>query len=186
MLELKNISKSFSNKQVLNHFSLKIAEHEKVCIMGPSGCGKTTLLRIACNLLSPDSGEIINTFKKESFIFQENRLLPWYDAIHNITCLGIENSVAKKYLDMVGLGAEACSYPSELSGGMARRLAIARALSFGVDIFYIDEAFYGLDHLTKQEILGIFKTELKQKAALIITHDTDVANELADRIIKIS
>ena len=186
MLELKNISKSFSNKQVLNHFSLKIAEHEKVCIMGPSGCGKTTLLRIACNLLSPDSGEIINTFKKGSFIFQENRLLPWYDAIHNITCLGIENSVAKKYLDMVGLGADACSYPSELSGGMARRLAIARALSFGGDIFYIDEAFYGLDHLTKHEILGIFKTELKQKAALIITHDTRVPNELADCIIKIS
>ena len=87
---------------------------------------------------------------------------------------------------MVGLCAEACSYPSELSGGMARRLAIARALSFGGEIFFIDEAFYGLDHLTKQEILGIFKTELKQKAALIITHDTDVANDLADRIIKIS
>lgn len=186
MLELINISKRFKDKTVLENFSLKIDDGEKLSIMGPSGCGKTTLLRISCGLLSPDSGQIINTFKKDSFIFQENRLLPWYDALHNITCLGVESETARKYLKLVGLDSELSSYPNELSGGMARRLSVARALSINADMFYIDEAFYGLDEVSKHRILELLKAELKDKSALIITHDEQVALELSDRIFRLS
>ena len=98
MLKLIDIKKSFGEKTVLNGVSLTIDDGQTLCIMGASGGGKTTLMRIACGLILPDSGSVIFDYKKKSCVFQENRLLPWYDALKNITCMGVSPDIAANYL----------------------------------------------------------------------------------------
>lgn len=184
MLEFKNVSFSYCENTVLNNFSFSVNEGEATAILGPSGFGKTTLLELAFGFLKPQSGEIVPFSEKNaSFIFQEDRLLPWFTALENLTAVKIEKNRALEYLEKVGLADCADKYPDELSGGMCRRLAIARALAFGGDVFFFDEPLRGLDIKTSSEVLKLIRTEISGKTALIITHSPAEAFFLCDRIV---
>ena len=149
MLKLNNICKSFGDKIILNDFSYNFKESGIVVVKGPSGCGKTTLLRLIAGLEKKDSGEIIAN-GVISLLFQEDRLLPWLSAIENITCVMAGKSAkkkkeAKKLLELVGLKGEENERIENLSGGMKRRVAFARALALSPDVLLLDEPFNGLD-----------------------------------------
>ncbi|MBR2640149.1 MAG: ABC transporter ATP-binding protein [Oscillospiraceae bacterium] len=183
MLEFKNVSFSYGEKNVLENFSFSVKDGEITAILGPSGFGKTTLLELASGFLKPKSGEVFPFSEKPTFVFQEDRLLPWATALENLLAVNIEKSRAAEYLEKVGLSDSAEKYPDELSGGMCRRLAIARALAFGGKVFFLDEPLRGLDIKTAAEILELIKAEISEKTALIITHSPAEAFSLAERIV---
>lgn len=184
MIELINISKRMEDKQVLRDVSASFAKGRTTCIMGPSGCGKTTLLRIASGLLAPDAGQVIRPKNaRYSFLFQEDRLLPWYSACKNITAMGPDMETARAALCMVGLEGEEDALPDELSGGMQRRVAIARTLAFGGDIFFLDEPLRGLDSETAAPVLDALQKALSSKTALLVTHNMEEARALAHDIL---
>ncbi len=182
-MKFHNITKNYGKKTVLRSFHLELDNHEVTCLLGPSGCGKTTLMRIGAGLEKIEKGSVTERPKKCSFVFQEDRLLPWYRAVDNMTILGVSKSRALEALDSVGLGKEESSFPDTMSGGMRRRLAIARALAFGGDYYFLDEPCRGLDSTTKAEVLTAIKKMIGNKGALLITHDKDEALVLAHRIL---
>lgn len=187
MIEIKNISFSFGNNKIISDLSLEIKEGKTYCIMGKSGVGKTTLLKLIAGLLKSDNGEILGTEQlKKSFIFQENRLLPWLSVYENMKYVTGDESKITEALNDTSLLSEKNKMPDELSGGMARRAAIARATAVNGDIFFIDEPLYGLDVKTSQGILELIKNTVKNKTALIITHSPEEAFFLADKIIFIN
>lgn len=186
MIEVKNISKAFDGKTVLDNISFDVKKGECVALMGESGIGKTTLLRILAGLEKPDSGEIIfRENAKKTFVFQENRLLENKSVLENILSVAPDKERALYFLQRCKLKDDARKKAALLSGGMKRRLAIARALSFGGDIYFLDEPLRELDENTLAEISALIKEEIKGKTAVLITHDEDSAKALADRIIYI-
>ena len=184
MLDFEKVCFSYGEKTVLRDFSFGIEEGKTTAVLGPSGFGKTTLIELAAGFIKPQSGKI-NTpcSKKCSFVFQEDRLLPWATALENLTALNIEEARAMEYLEKVGLADDAKKYPEELSGGMQRRLAIARSLAFGGDLFFLDEPLRGLDIRTSAEILELIRNELAGKTVLMVTHSPAEAFYLCDRIV---
>ena len=187
MPELVNVTKRFGEKTVLQNFSLRAPENRVVCLFGPSGCGKTTILRLLSGLLAPDGGQVIRDKRLRcSFLFQEDRLLPWASALKNLTAVGIAPSAARKALAQVGLSAEEAALPDSLSGGMRRRLAIARAAAFGGDYFFLDEPLRGLDEATALRALDCLRGAMRGKGALLITHNPEEARLLADEVIELS
>ncbi len=185
MIELKNISKSYGEKAVFSNFSLSIPKNKTTCLLGVSGKGKTTLLRLIAGLEKPDSGEITGTNgEKLSVMFQDDRLIPFLNVLKNITFTGAEQKNAERLLTAVNLGDELNSSVDSLSGGMKRRVALARALAFpDYSLILLDEPFSGQDEATRKALTELLKTELKGKTALIITHYKDSAELLADNII---
>jgi len=204
-LQIRSLSHSFprddgTTLQVLDHIDLDVRDKEFVCILGSSGCGKTTLLRLVAGLEEVRSGDIIlNGEKIEGpnpnigFVFQEYSLFPWRSVIDN-TAFGLEMKgipreerykVAEHYLDLVHLTQFRESYPSELSGGMRQRVAVARALALDPVILLMDEPFGALDAQTRnmlqKELLDIW--EKTKKTILFITHSVDEAVYLSDRIV---
>ncbi len=187
MIEFDKVSVAFDGKKVIENFSVTFHDAAFVCLLGVSGCGKTTVLRLASGLLLPDSGEVRrDTTLRQSFVFQENRLLPWYTAEKNITAICGDKERAAHYLNAVGLSADAQKYPRELSGGMKRRLAVARALAFGGDVFFLDEPLRELDGKTAAVVISLLKRELKGKTVVMVTHVPEEANLLADRVVTVS
>ena len=158
-----------------------------LCLFGPSGCGKTTILRLLSGLLAPDGGQVIRDRRLRcSFLFQEDRLLPWASALKNLTAVGIAPSAAREALAQVGLAAEEAALPDSLSGGMRRRLAIARAAAYGGDYFFLDEPLRGLDEATALRALDCLRGAMRGKGALLITHNPEEARLLADEVIELS
>lgn len=184
VLRFENVDFSFGEKTVMKDFSFSVNEGVSTAILGSSGCGKTTFMELAFGQKKPQKG-IVEPFSegRASFVFQEDRLLPWCSALQNLTAVNIEKEKALEYLEKVGLPDSADKFPDELSGGMKRRLAIARALAFGGDIFYFDEPLRGLDIKTSAEILELIRRETAGKTALIITHNPAEAFLLCDRIV---
>ena len=184
MPEFKNVDFAYGEKKVLENFSFALNKGEATAVLGPSGFGKTTLLELASGFLKPQGGNITPFFDKNaSFVFQEDRLLPWFTALENLTAVNIEKNRAIEYLEKVGLSDSANKYPKELSGGMCRRLSIARALAFGGEVFFLDEPLRGLDIKTSAEVLELIRSEISGKTALIITHNPAEAFNLCDRIV---
>ena len=184
MLEFRNVTFSYGDKPVLSSLTFSANEGEVTGILGPSGTGKTTVLDLAFGLLSPKNG-FVTPFSSEkvSFLFQENRLLPWRSALRNLTVLGIPENRAKTYLSKVGLAGEESALPDSLSGGMKRRLSLARTLAFGGDTFYLDEPLRELDRKTADEMQDLLRQELSGKTGLLITHSPAEAFALCDRIL---
>jgi nitrate/nitrite transport system ATP-binding protein len=209
LLELKSVSKSFAagnaRTQVLKNVSLSIAPSEFVAIVGFSGSGKTTLINLIAGLIRPDAGEIsfrgvsvVAPGPERSVVFQSYSLMPWLSVEANVG-LGVdavfgdrpaaERKVrTRRYVDMVGLGHAAERKPSELSGGMRQRVAVARALAMDPAVLLLDEPLSALDALTRAklqtEIEAIWSRE--KKTVLLITNDVDEAILLADRIIPLN
>ena len=183
MPEFRNVDFSYGEKSILKNFSFSVNEGETTAVLGPSGFGKTTLLELFAEFLKPQKGEIVPFCKKPVFIFQEDRLLPWFSVLENMTAVNIKKEKALLYLQKVGLSDSLDKYPEELSGGMCRRLAIARALAFGGNCFLFDEPLRGLDIKTSAEILELIKAETAGKTALVITHSPNEAFFLCERIV---
>ena len=211
MLEIKDLRKSFGNNHVLNGFNLKLFEGENLVIMGKSGSGKSVMIKCLVGLLQADSGSIkildneINTLNQTDldtlrteigFLFQgsalydsmtvrENLEFPLrrhkrkFDENTNI------NELVNEALENVGLLHAIDLMPSELSGGMKRRVALARTLILKPKIILYDEPTSGLDPITSKEIIELMRriqTQYKT-SSLIITHDVDCARVVSERII---
>ena len=204
-LEIRDLNQSFAKDDgsrlvVLDNISLEVNDKEFVCILGSSGCGKTTLLRMIAGLDTAESGSIVldgeemkGTNPKVGMVFQEYSLFPWRTVIDNIA-FGLEMQgmkkeerfrVAEQYLGLVNLTQFRDSFPSELSGGMRQRVAVARALALDPVLLLMDEPFGALDAQTRnmlqKELLDI--QEATKKTIIFITHSVDEAVYLSDRII---
>lgn len=210
MIEIKNITKSYGNLQVLKGIDLIIPEREVVTIVGASGAGKSTLLHILGTLDLPDSGEVwyekenvtlypagkLAAFRNRNigFVFQFHHLLPEFTALENV-CIpawikGDSRKEAEKraqeLLELLGLGRRMSHKPSELSGGEQQRVSVARALINTPRVVLADEPSGNLDSQTKNELHQLFfrlRDELHQ-TFVIVTHDTELA-AMSDRRISL-
>ena len=203
----ENLSKSFGSKAVLHNASFTIPKGSVSCILGKSGSGKSVLLRLLVGLLPPDSGtllyqnqplsepRILETFRSEcGYVFQHNALLDFLTVAGNVALpLRAQTAIPphqhlpqiQKTLAALELDADADRYPSELSGGMQKRVAVARALVTNPKIVLFDEPTAGLDPIRRNavfhQILHLRNT--LQFTALIVTHDVPEALAVADQIL---
>ena len=172
MIRLKNISKSFGGQKVLDGISFDVPEKGILRLCGASGSGKTTLLRIMAGLIPPDSGEISTDGERVAYVFQEDRLLPWLNAKKN-AALGSSEDEAVLWLQRLGLSEHMGKRPAELSGGMRRRVALARGLAFGGDILLLDEPFTGLDGSLRREVaLPLIAEYASSHPVVLAAHET--------------
>lgn len=183
-IKLENITKSYKGKQVLTVVSAEIPESGIFGIFGPSGCGKTTLLRIICGLEKPDSGVITGTENiKFSVVFQEDRLLEGFTALQNVEAVS-DKKTAVDWLKKVELGEDADKTVSLMSGGMQRRVALARAFAFEADALILDEPFKGIEQELKESIGKLICEYAQDKLVIIVTHD-EYGASLAKASIKL-
>ena len=183
MISIDNVSKEYKGKQVLEGLSLKMPDVGIVRLMGRSGEGKTTLLNIIAGLKKPDSGSV-NVSGSISMVFQEDRLLRWESALENVRLAANGKTSPEKILSELGLGSELNTRVKELSGGMARRVAIARCLAHEADIYIMDEPTRGLDAETAAQTVETVRRYTKDGLLLVVTHDPDEFAD-ADLTIKI-
>ncbi|GAA3639200.1 amino acid ABC transporter ATP-binding protein [Lactobacillus hamsteri] len=200
MLEVKNLSKAYNDRQILKDISFTLNDGDILTIVGPSGAGKTTLLRIIAGLETNDDGQILIDGKKYDsgkvgVVFQDFNLFPNLNVLENITLapklvLKKEKQEAEddamRLLTQLQMAGHEKQYPYQLSGGQKQRVAIARALAMQPKILCYDEPTSALDPNLRQEvekmILGLKKTGLTQ---LIITHDLQFAKNVADQVLKV-
>lgn len=205
-IEIKDVNFDYVDKkskyEALKDINLDIREGEFICILGASGCGKSTLLSLLAGLNRVKSGEIFVDGKKlkgpgtdRAVVFQQYSLFPWLTVKGNVL-FGIKQSgrkigkkererLAMEQIENVGLSGAVNRYPSQLSGGMQQRVAVARALALESDILLMDEPFGAIDpklRLELQELVSRLCTE-NHKTVVFITHDIDEAILLADRIV---
>lgn len=166
---LKNISKSYAGKKVLDNISFEIPDSGIFGIFGASGSGKTTLVRILCGLEKPDGGEISGA-GAFSVVFQEDRLMPAMTALENVAAVSDEER-ARGLLTRLGLENSFDKYPDELSGGMSRRVAAARAFAFEADGLILDEPFKGLEAELKESLAEMICDYAQKKPVVLVTHD---------------
>jgi sulfonate transport system ATP-binding protein len=205
-LRLENISKHFSSSgadgqlQVLDNVQLDIAPGEFITIVGASGCGKSTLLRLILGLDEEFDGQILldekpikGTGLERGIVFQDHRLFPWLTVEQNVA-VGLRNApltpaqkreTVREHIALVGLQDFTESYPHQISGGMAQRVAIARGLVNRPSVLLLDEPFGALDALTRtrlqRELQNIWQQE---KITMVhVTHDVDEAVYLGDRVV---
>ncbi len=200
MVTLQHLSKKFGQLQVLDNLTLSVEKGEFLSVVGASGCGKSTLLRIIGGLepeyqgtLLVNGKPVLKPSKRIGYIFQDHRLLPWLTVKENIR-LSLSpkeenaDAIIRHYLELVKLEQFEDAYPSELSGGMAQRVSIARALANHPDLLLLDEPFGALDAMTRirmqAELRRIWKTE--HITMILITHDIEEAVYLGQRVVILS
>lgn len=172
MIRLENASLCLGNKVIMQDLTLQIPLQGIIALQGPSGCGKTTLLRVLSGLQKLDSGNIIAPPPHRcAILFQENRLLPWRTVRQHITDVLPKHrrQEATRWLELVELENEQDQYPAALSGGMARRLALARCLALDSQLYLLDEPFAGLDPQLIQRLLPRLKA--LNKPILLVSHE---------------
>lgn len=180
MYELKNIDFSYGEKTVLKNFSLSLPEKGVICLFGASGLGKTTVLRLMAGLETPRAGSIEGFENKRiTFIFQEDRLLPWRTAKENVA-LALGNAPdaegkAVRWLGALGLENDVDRYPDEMSGGMCRRVSAARALAPESDVILADEPFTGLDEKNRIALAKLFAEKAEKELVVIVSHSEEEA-----------
>ena len=206
MLELKNISKKFKDRQILSDFNLTVEENKILAIVGPSGGGKTTLLRMLAGLEKIDSGEIIyngeslpiDELEKRNllgFVFQDFQLFPHLTVLENlvlspINTMNMSKSDAEKkaimLLNKLGLEKQVNNYPISLSGGQKQRVALARAMMIEPKIIGYDEPTSALDPELRLEVEKlILQNRELGITQIVVTHDLQFAENIADSILKV-
>ncbi len=200
-IAIRGLRKGFRALQVIDGIDLDVAPGEFVAIVGPSGCGKSTLMKLLAGFERPDSGAVAidgvpvtRPSPNAIVISQHGSVFPWLTVRENLM-FGLPGkdraadvTTADHYAEMVGLKGFEKAYPHELSGGMLKRVEIARALAVKPDIVLMDEPFSALDALTalkmRNELLRVLREE--NHTVLLITHDVEEAIYLADRIVVLS
>lgn len=186
---ISDITKRFGEKTVLDHFTLEIEKGGIFLIMGASGCGKTTLLRIMTGLEKADEGKVEGVeLDKISFVFQEDRLINHLSALSNAVLPLKSDANARKAgmeaLALLGLAGEEKKRARNLSGGMARRVSIARAMLKEADIVFMDEPFKGLDKDTKEKTISFVKKYAEGKTLIVVTHSQSEAELLGGSVYR--
>ena len=186
MLTITDLSFSYTpERPILAGFSLAALRGERICLRGASGKGKTTLLRLIAGLETPQKGAItIEPDCKTAMVFQEDRLLPWLTAKGNVS-LCSSDAAAEDWLCAFGLEDELDAYPATLSGGMCRRVALARACAVAPDLLLLDEAFKGIDPQRKETILALLQERFQNSLILFTSHDDAEIAAFATRIVAI-
>ena len=200
MINVKQLSKSFGDNEVLKAIDLTVKEGEVVVIIGPSGSGKSTILRCLNLLEEPTSGEIFfegqnitapdsnidQIRQKMGMVFQSFNLFPHMSVLENLTITPVKikkedpekaKEQALALLDQVGLKEKATSYPASLSGGQQQRVAIVRALCCEHELIVADEPTGNLDETTSKEIVKLFQeiAHEQKKCIILVTHEQEVA-----------
>ena len=207
MLELRNISKKFGDKQILKDFNLIVPEKQVLAIVGPSGGGKTTLLRMLAGLETIDSGQVIYNgetldvaeLEKRNllgFVFQDFQLFPHLSVLENLTLSPIHTmniskeeaeEKAQGLLARLGLSEHAKAYPYSLSGGQKQRVALARAMMINPEIIGYDEPTSTLDPALRLEVEKlILQNREMGMTQIVVTHDLQFAENIADSILKVT
>lgn len=193
-----------SGEPVLHDLTFTVEPATVTCIVGPSGCGKSTFLGLAAGLMAPNSGTLdwkgapvpLGPSSHLGMAFQQPGLFPWMTVERNVT-VGLRvrgrskseaRAVAHEFLDLVGLGDVKQSYPRELSGGMAQRVGIARALALQPALLLLDEPFASVDAFTRITLQSELRRMLDvvQPTAVLVTHDVSEAITLGDQVIVMS
>ena len=206
-IEVKNLSKSFGDNQVLKDIDLSIEEGEVICVIGPSGSGKSTMLRCLNQLEDATGGTIIidgneitdpdgdiDLYRRNiGMVFQQFNLFPHMTVRENITLAPVTLKImnqdeatqgADELLERVGLSEKADAVPAELSGGQQQRVAIARALAMHPDVMLFDEPTSALDPEMVGEVLNVMKQLAEEGMTMVVvTHEMGFAREVADRVI---
>lgn len=203
MISIQGLSKRYGDFQALQQVDLEIAQGEFLVLLGASGCGKSTLLNLVTGFDRPTSGRIVVNGRQVNkvephcgMVFQQYALFPWLTVLDNVA-FGLKmkgmgrderHTVARRYIEMVGLKGFEDKFPSALSGGMRQRVSIARVLANDPDVILLDEPFAALDAMTRQvlqdELLQIY--EKSRKTIIFITHSIDEALLLSTRMIIMS
>ncbi len=202
-VSLRGVGRTFTSRgrttPVLAGIELEVEAGEIVALLGPSGCGKSTLLREVCGLDAPTTGQVLIDRSRVTGVdlrcavaFQEPRLLPWRTLAQNVA-LGLPRgtgraagaSRVRELIDLVGLGGCADLRPRQVSGGMAQRASLARALARNPGVLVLDEPFGALDALTRLRMQDLLLDVHAAEPAtvLLVTHDVDEALYLADRVV---
>ncbi|MCI6255901.1 MAG: ATP-binding cassette domain-containing protein [Clostridiales bacterium] len=183
MIKGKDLTVCYGEKKVLDGFSFAWPEEGITALSGPSGCGKTTLLRLLAGLQRPERGEAVLP-GRATLLFQEDRLLPWRTAEQHIADVlpRERRGEAVDWLALAELEEERDAYPAALSGGMRRRLALARALACGGAVYLLDEPFTGVDAGRAERILG--RVRKLGVPVILSSHESGVV-ALADRVIRL-
>lgn len=180
---LENVCKSYGETKVLENFSACIEEGKITYLKGSSGIGKTTLLNLISGLEKCDSGKIYGTEnKKISFMFQEDRLFDSFSVYENLLAVNENRELLDEISEKCLCKEFSDKYPKSLSGGMSRRVSLARALLYDGDIVLLDEPFKGLDKDTKTRVCENIMPYLKNKTVIIVSHE-DVFEIKCDREI---
>ena len=207
MIDVKNLTKSFGDLEVLKGVSQHISKGERVVLIGPSGSGKSTFLRCLNLLETPTGGEIIfegqsitdekcdinKIRQKMGMVFQHFNLFPNMTILKNITLAPVRTGLmnkeqaekeARELLKRVGLEDKADSYPAQLSGGQKQRIAIVRALCMKPEVMLFDEPTSALDPEMVGEVLDVMKELAKSGMTMVcVTHEMGFAREVADRVL---
>ena len=193
---LTNLTKLYPSRPVLDGLSLEFPAGSVTAILGPSGCGKTSLLNILAGLDKDYSGSL-QGFEDSgaAYVFQEDRLIPWMSAEANVEFVlrpfmdkNQRKAAALTALESVGLSGFATLLPGQLSGGMRRRVALARAFAFPSGVLLLDEPFSALDLKTRISVMDLF-LDLREddgRTAIVVTHDVREAIYLGDSIAVLS
>ena len=188
MIVLKDITKSYGEKTILQGFSQTFEDGARYAILAPSGRGKTTLLRLILGLETPDAGTVTGVPERKAAVFQEDRLCRNLTVMGNLRmALGRNASqdAIAKVLSQLGIW-DAVNLPaSQLSGGMARRVALARAILAQPELLVLDEPFTGLDEDNRRKALDAIRAYPKEAIVLLVTHSREDAEALGAEIIEI-
>ena len=199
-IQVESLTMKYDNDVVFENLDLDVYMNEVVCLVGPSGCGKSTLLRGIAGLHEPSSGEIRvddgvidGPGSDRVMVFQEDAVFPWMTVQHNVEIglkwKGVNRSdraeIVRKTISLVGLSGTEEMYPRQLSGGMRKRVDLARALAVSPVTLLMDEPYAALDEMTKErlqvEFLGLLKAQ--EMTAVFVTHDLEEALFVGDRVV---
>lgn len=201
IIEIKNLAFSYGQRRILEDVSFHVDQGEILALLGASGSGKTTLFRLIAGLEQAEKGYVdctlpeVNGRRSITYLMQDDLLLPWRTVFDNLVLMGelgllpgarsLWETQALDLLNEVGLSDWAQHYPASLSGGMKKRVALARALMSRRPLLLLDEPFQGLDLITAEQMASLLR-KVKEKhnlSLLFITHDFHLALRLADRVL---
>lgn len=178
---INNVNVSFDDKKILDNFSIEFIEGENIAILGKSGTGKTTLFKVISGIIKADG---VPSDISLSYIFQENRLIKNLTVLDNLLLVCKNMEKIDFVLEKLEILDTKNMYIDSLSGGMAKRVNIARGLLYDAKFLLIDEGFTGLNSVLKNNIINFIKdfSKKNEMTILLITHDIEVAKNLADKI----
>jgi len=193
VIVLERVSATLGGRRILDEVSLTAEPGRIVCLFGPSGCGKTTVLNVAAGLVRPDSGRVSVTGDRLGYGFQDDRLVPWLSVRENLQ-LGLAGHCTPDearrrtdlWLERLGLADAAAKRPGALSGGMRRRVNLARALAVDPDVLLLDEPFAFLDG-AMIETVQRYIAELRDRTTiLIVSHVREHVEKLGAEIVPVT
>lgn len=193
LITFDGVSKAYGSHLILKDFSVRLEGPQLCAIVGDSGSGKTTFMRLASGLEAPDSGEIYRTGNQVSWSFQEPRLFPWLKVWQNIALplenAGVSEKDAKQkvmqILKELQMPQVSNHWPFQLSGGMARRVSLARALILPSELLFLDEPFSELNESMRYDVLEVIRNRIQKNQTLCVcsTHHLPVIEKVIDRKI---